>query len=75
VCIADADDDLKVPFVATTNWGCLRLRRADYKPAALKRWVKRVREQKWRDVFVYFRPEDEGRGPRLAKRFLELAEQ
>src|SRR4029077_2299231 len=30
MCIADADDDLDVPVVATTDWGCLRLRRPDY---------------------------------------------
>ena len=26
LCIADEKDDLKVPVVATTDWGCLRLR-------------------------------------------------
>ena len=73
LCIADADDDLKVPVVATAAWGCLRLRRPDYNDAALKVWVKRVQEQNWRDTFVFFKHEDEGKGPQLAKRFLELA--
>ncbi|HWY88859.1 MAG TPA: DUF72 domain-containing protein [Gemmataceae bacterium] len=73
LCVADADDDLKVPVVATMDWGCLRLRRPDYSTAALKTWVKRVRKQDWRDAFVFFKHEDEGKGPRLAKRFLELA--
>jgi uncharacterized protein YecE (DUF72 family) len=31
LCIADAEGDLKVPFVATANWGYLRLRLADYR--------------------------------------------
>jgi len=31
-----------------------------------------VREQDWRDAFVFFKHEDEGKGPQLAKRFLEL---
>ena len=73
LCIADEEDDLKVPFVATTDWGCLRLRRPEYDDAALKRWVKQVRQQDWQDVFVFFKHEDEGKGPRLAQRFLELA--
>ena len=72
LCIADAED-LEVPVVATTTWGCLRLRRPDYDDAALKRWAKQVRNQDWRDAFVFFKHEDEGKGPQLAKRFLELA--
>jgi uncharacterized protein YecE (DUF72 family) len=73
LCIADEEDNLKVPFVATTDWGCLRLRRPEYDDAALKKWVKQVRKQNWQDVFVFFKHEDEGKGPRLAQRFLELA--
>jgi uncharacterized protein YecE (DUF72 family) len=49
------------------------LLRPDYDDAELKGWVKRVREQGWTDAFVYFRHEDEGKGPRMAKRYLELA--
>jgi uncharacterized protein YecE (DUF72 family) len=74
LCLADADDDLVVPVVATAAWGCLRLRRPDYDDAMLKTWVECVRQQGWRDAFVFFKHEDEGKGPQLAKRFLELAE-
>jgi uncharacterized protein YecE (DUF72 family) len=73
LCIADADDGLEVPVVATTAWGCLRLRRPEYDDAALTTWVKRLHKQDWRDAFVFFKHEDEGKGPQLAKRFLELA--
>lgn len=73
LCLADADDDLEVPVVATAAWGCLRLRRPDYDETALKTWVECVRQQDWRDAFVFFKHEDEGRGPQLAQRFLELA--
>ena len=73
VCIAEADNDLKVPFVVTADWGYLRLRREDYTDAELRAWVKKVQKQAWSDVFVYFRHEDTGKGPRFAKRFLELA--
>jgi uncharacterized protein YecE (DUF72 family) len=73
LCIADETDDLVVPFVATADWGCLRLRRPDYDDAALKKWVKQVRQQDWQDAFVFFKHEDEAKGPRFAKRFLDLA--
>jgi uncharacterized protein YecE (DUF72 family) len=72
LCIADADD-LKVPFVATADWGYLRLRRPHYSDAKLKSWLKRMRDQGWRDAYVFFKHEDEANGPRLAKRLLELA--
>jgi uncharacterized protein YecE (DUF72 family) len=73
LCVADADGDLEVPFVATADWGYLRLRRPDYGDAELKEWVERVREQGWRDAFIFFKHEDEGKGPRMAQRYLELA--
>ena len=73
LCVADADDDLEVPFVATADWGYLRLRRPDYDTVGLRAWAKRVRDQAWQDVFVFFKHEDEGKGPQLAKRFRELA--
>jgi uncharacterized protein YecE (DUF72 family) len=72
LCIAEAEGDLEVPFVSTAAWGYLRLRRPDYNDTELKTWVKRVQEQDWQDVFVFFKHEDEGKGPQMAKRFLEL---
>jgi uncharacterized protein YecE (DUF72 family) len=73
LCIAEAEDDLDIPFVATADWGYLRLRRPDYDDAQLKTWAKRVQKQDWRDAFVFFKHEDEGKGPELAKRFLQLS--
>jgi uncharacterized protein YecE (DUF72 family) len=71
-CIAEADEDLKVPFVTTTDWGYLRLRRADYSDDDLREWVKRVQAQDWRDAFIFFKHEEEGKGPKMAARFIEL---
>jgi len=73
LCIAEAENDLEIPFVSTANWGYLRLRRPDYSDAELKTWGDRVRQTGWTDAFVYFKHEDEGKGPLMAKRFLELA--
>ena len=72
LCIAE-DEDLEVPFMATADWGYLRLRRPDYTDTELKTWVKRVQEQDWRIAFVFFRHEEEGKGPRMAQRFIEVA--
>jgi len=75
LCIADEKDELEVPFVATADFGYLRLRRPDYTTAELKKWVKRVQKQDWQDAFVFFKHEDEAKGPQFAKKFLELAVQ
>jgi uncharacterized protein YecE (DUF72 family) len=74
LCIAEAENDLEIPFVSTADWGYLRLRRPDYGEPELKSWVKRVLEQDWRDAFVFFKHEDEGKAPLMGKRFLELAD-
>ena len=73
LCIAEAENDLEIPFVSTADWGYLRLRRPDYGDAELKAWAKRVQEQKWREAFIFFKHEEEGKGPEMAKRFLKLA--
>ncbi|HWL94762.1 MAG TPA: DUF72 domain-containing protein [Phycisphaerae bacterium] len=73
LCIAEAEDDLEVPFVSTANWGYVRLRRPDYADKDLKAWAKGIQQQDWNDVFVFFKHEDAGKGPAFAKRFLELA--
>jgi len=72
LCIAEAENDLEIPFVSTADWGYLRLRKPDYGDAELKDWKRRVSEQNWRDAFIFFKHEDEGKGPQMAKRFLEV---
>ena len=73
LCIAEAENDLDIPFVSTADWGYLRLRRPDYGDVELKDWAKRVQEQKWVDAFVFFKHEEAGKGPAMGKRFMELA--
>ena len=73
LCIAEAENDLEIPFVSTANWGYLRLRRPDYGDTDLKAWVERVRQQNWQDAFIFFKHEEEGKGPQMARRFRELA--
>lgn len=73
LCFAEAEGDLEVPFVATADWGYVRLRQPEYNTRQLRAWVKRIKAQQWQDAFVFFKHEDEGKGPQLARRFLELA--
>jgi len=68
----DASSALETPFVATSNWAYLRLRKQSYEPGELEDWAGRIRAQAWGDVFVFFKHEDEGAGPKLARRFDEI---
>ena len=70
LCIADTDEE-STPFVATADWGYLRLRGTDYPADQLSRWAERVQGQDWSAAYVFFKHEDEGRGPELAKDFLK----
>ena len=71
LCIAEADD-FTTPPVPTAPFGYLRLRRADYGDDDLDRWAARVRDVvTWKRVYVYFKHEESGRGPALARAFLD----
>jgi uncharacterized protein YecE (DUF72 family) len=72
LCLADADDELTIPFIATATSGYLRLRRPEYSDADLRDWGKKVHKQAWKEAFVFFKHEDAGKGPQFATRFLEL---
>ncbi len=72
LCLADADNELEIPFVSTAAWGYLRLRRPEYSDADLNEWAKRVTSQPWKDAFVFFKHEEAGKGPEFATRFLKI---
>jgi len=76
LCIAE-DEDLATPFEVTADWGYLRLRRQDYDDAALATWAERLRGQTaaWSDGYVFFKHEDEGKGPKLAASMIALCGQ
>src|SRR5690606_3915757 len=74
LCIAH-DEDQETPLVATAGWGYLRLRQVAYDDAALEQWVQRIRGLPWSETFVFFKHEDAGTGPKLARRFAQIFEQ
>jgi uncharacterized protein YecE (DUF72 family) len=73
LCIADTDK-LQTPQIATADWGYLRLRREDYQPGDMNRWadVVKTQRERWSDVFVYFKHEEAGIGPKLATQMMQL---
>jgi len=73
LCIADTGEST-TPDVITADWGYLRLRDEGYKEGDLQRWADRVKQlgAGWKDAFVFFKHEEEGIGPVLAKQFAEL---
>jgi uncharacterized protein YecE (DUF72 family) len=71
LCLAESEE-LATPVEETSSWGYLRLRRQDYGDAELATWAERVRARAWGSAYVFFKHEDEGKGPKLAARFREL---
>ena len=69
LCTADTDDLPAQDILATASWGYLRLRRSGYADADLASWLKKIHAQQWKTVFVFFKHEEEARGPELAMRF------
>jgi uncharacterized protein YecE (DUF72 family) len=74
LCAADTDEvpDPTAIMRPTASWGYLRLRRTDYTDDALSAWRQRVDSQSWNAAYVFFKHEDEGKGPAFAKRFLAI---
>jgi uncharacterized protein YecE (DUF72 family) len=74
LCTADADENPANEIISTAPWGYLRLRRSDYTDADLSQWLERILSQKWERAFVFFKHEEEAKGPEMAVRFRELAD-
>ena len=73
LCIADTEAG-STPAVATADFGYLRLRAVEYSDDDLKNWIAKIDQVGggWRDAYVFFKHEDSGSGPALARRFLAL---
>jgi len=72
LCTADTDEKPADEIISTAHWGYLRLRRSNYTETDLSQWVDRILAQKWERAFVFFKHEEEAKGPELARRFREL---
>jgi uncharacterized protein YecE (DUF72 family) len=73
LCVADSEAR-STPVVTTADYGYLRLRDEGYQEADIARWAGVVRDldTRLKDVFVYFKHEDEGKGVQFGQRLIEL---
>jgi uncharacterized protein YecE (DUF72 family) len=71
LCVTDTDEG-DTPFVVTSDWGYLRLRRTHYDDRELAAWAERIAAAPVAQSYVYFMHEDEALGTRFATRLNEL---
>jgi uncharacterized protein YecE (DUF72 family) len=71
LCLADTDEEPLTDLAVTADWGYLRLRRTSYTETDVAAWADRVLAQPWDRAFVFFKHEDEARGPEFAGAFAQ----
>jgi uncharacterized protein YecE (DUF72 family) len=72
LCIADSEER-SIPVEITADYAYFRLRDEGYEPADIARWARTVRDRTaaCKDVYVYFKHEEQGKGPQFARQFLQ----
>jgi uncharacterized protein YecE (DUF72 family) len=72
LCIADSEK-FSTPVEITASYGYFRLRDEGYTAEDLTRWagVIRASTATCREVFVYFKHEEAGKGPQFARILLD----
>ena len=73
LCVADTEDGT-TPVISTADFGYLRLRDRAYTRTELARWATVAARAEWRDAFVYFKHEESGTGPKLARKLIGLVD-
>ncbi|MHB8618805.1 MAG: DUF72 domain-containing protein [Chloroflexota bacterium] len=75
LCLTQSDAETQ-PLKPAAGFAYLRLRKADYSDDELRAWRDRLNPllAEGRDVYCFFKHEDEAKGPAYALRFLELQE-
>jgi uncharacterized protein YecE (DUF72 family) len=62
---------IDVPREATASWGYLRLRRDDYSAGDVGDWAAWLSAQDWSEAYVFFKHEDAGVSPGLARALMQ----
>jgi uncharacterized protein YecE (DUF72 family) len=67
LCVADSEK-LSTPVELTAGYAYFRLRDEGYQPEDIARWAASIREKtaQCEEVFVYFKHEEQGKGPEFA---------
>jgi len=73
LCVADSDR-LSTPVVSTASFGYFRLRDEGYTGEDLERWAETIAVHRGpaREIFVYFKHEEAGKGPEFARMLQSL---
>ena len=68
LCVSDSEK-LSAPVTVTADYAYFRLRDEGYTPDDIAKWADTIREKTagCKDVYVYFKHEDEGKGPEFAQ--------
>ena len=68
LCIADSET-MATPVRITADYAYFRLRDEGYTPADLETWARTIRDKTHalKDVYVYFKHEEAGKGPEFAR--------
>jgi uncharacterized protein YecE (DUF72 family) len=75
LCLSETDDDDETPAIlGSATWGYLRLRRTSYSSEDLTAWCRLIAGETWDEVYVFFKHEEAGTGPALARQFRALVE-
>jgi uncharacterized protein YecE (DUF72 family) len=72
LCVAESEL-VSTPLVITADYAYFRLRDEGYTEADIASWAETIaaRTRELQDVFVYFKHEEHGKGPQLAKSLME----
>jgi uncharacterized protein YecE (DUF72 family) len=72
LCVADSEK-LSTPVRVTADYAYFRLRDEGYTPDDIARWAGTIAREtaSCRDVFVYFKHEEHGKGPELARLLMQ----
>lgn len=73
ICVSEDAKFAAPDFYATTDWVYLRLRKQNYDSAALDQWAARATQDGVKTGYAFFKHEDDGAGPALARTFLARA--
>jgi uncharacterized protein YecE (DUF72 family) len=72
LCVADSEK-LSAPVKVTADFAYFRLRDEGYTPKDIANWAKTIARETTacKDVFVYFKHEEEGKGPEFARMLID----
>jgi uncharacterized protein YecE (DUF72 family) len=72
LCVADSEK-LETPLEVTADYGYFRLRDEGYRPEDIADWGRKIAglQSRCKEIFVYFKHEEEGKGPAFARELMQ----